>query len=85
MRQNFFHHGRPDKDCREGLLRGAQERQVQGRLETFRLPAKVISVYANVEAADEFLSAFLGPISRFGEQDQPGTGAPCRFPMDPTE
>ena len=62
--QYLLYNGRADEDASVGLVgalvcRGAEEREVEFRLEALLLAAEVIPIDSHVEAADEFLSAFL--------------------------
>lgn len=79
--ENLFDDGSADEDAGE-LRVGAEERKVEGHLEAFDLAAKVVSVDADAEAADEFLAALFGGVGFVGEQDEAGAGAPDGLLLD---
>lgn len=84
VRQQLVHDGGADEDGREGrgivAARRRQEGQRQVRDEALALPSEVIPMHAHGEPADELLPALLGRAGLLAQQDEPGAGAPRRFP-----
>jgi len=86
--QYLLDNGRADEDASVGLVGtlicgGAEEREVEICLEALLLTAEVVPVDSHVEAADKFLSAFLGSIGALGKQDQASACAPGWPPLHP--
>lgn len=80
--EDLFDNRGADEDTGE-LRVGAKEGEVEGHLEAFDLAAKVVSVDADAEAADEFLAALLGGVCFVGQQDETGACTPDGLLLDP--